>query len=794
MRVSGIASGWLAVLLITGNACGQPAALPLNPGNSAYASQPAMAVADDGVTWFAWQSYGNGREQIRIRRIDEAGRPGEVEIISGEGAVHGEPVIVAGVGRSTWVIWTALSDGRWRVVAREWRNDGWQVQVEVSGPEADAIFPTAEKSASGELIVAWSSGLDQRFCVNCRALANGEWGDIQTVSSRRNDAYRPAIAATNEGAAWIFWDEYGDGSYSIRGREILPTFGEIEQVSPSGEYCLKPAALATDRGVHVAWLRKQDVIGGAAVISQWHTLHAATRTESGWDPIVEENGSFVAAELTQGLVAKIEPQPVATGGYLGRRTAPMLLNGDEQVWLLWERKADHQGSTGTVTGDLLARPIDDGQWGETQVAARGQVDYHLADPRTAVDGQFTFVASNVPQTGLRFYRTQQGDLTRTEEFHQDEWTGWDPVELPIEDELPPRREIDVGGTTLQLYWADLHCHSRLSADAEGEPDELNHYARDRAGLDVVLFSDNDYYLVPMTESEYELGNLFARVHSRPLQFLSLQGYEWTSRIPGLADADPADRGNWTPPYRNRSFPNHRTVIYPDGGGPIVRFPEVENDIARLNRAVAEAGGLTLTQHQVFQSSGSPVEVAMEVTAGWRRYIETNPDSFHRPLQDGLRLGFVANGDSHRRAPGLSGALTGIYAEELTTDAILEALRSRRCYATNGSRIFVDARANDAVMGRDVSARNRSVTLSLSVIGTRPIVSATLVRDGEEIEVFEGDGRREFELSYTDEDLSSGTHWYYWRIAQERSAAPLPGNLMTAHGHLAWSTPHWVNVE
>ncbi len=343
----------------------------------------------------------------------------------------------------------------------------------------------------------------------------------------------------------------------------------------------------------------------------------------------------------------------------------------------------------------------------------------------------------------------------------------------------------------------MHCHNGLTADAEGEPDEQHFYARDRANLDVVVFTNNDFYNVPLTQYDFELGNLFAKKFSdtagsgRP--FLSLPGYEWTSRIPGVATASLADSSNWLPPYQNRSYPNHRSVIYPANGGPLVHFTEVGNDIAKLNEAVLQAGGITLSQHPAFKLSGHPVEVGLELTSGWSNYIASKPALFYDSLNSGTKLGFTANGDTHRRAPGLSGAVTGIYAEELTADAILDALRNRRCFATMGARMFVDTRANEAIMGQQVNANDGCVTLSVQAIGTRPIVDAVLIRNGKEIHREPGNGTKDFTASFTDEGLSPGTHWYYWRIRQSRDAPVLPGNLMAAHGHLAWSTPHYVNV-
>jgi hypothetical protein len=316
----------------------------------------------------------------------------------------------------------------------------------------------------------------------------------------------------------------------------------------------------------------------------------------------------------------------------------------------------------------------------------------------------------------------------------------------------------------------------------------------------VVFTNNDFYQVPLTQCEFELGNLFAATFSaaaetgRSRPFLSLPGYEWTSRIPGVATASLDDPRNWIPPYQNRSYPNHRSVIYPASSGPLVHFPEVGNDIARLNAAVEKAGGVTLSQHPAFKLSGHPVEVGLELTSGWGNYIAMKPALFHDPLNAGARLCFTANGDTHRRAPGLSGALTGIYAEELTADSILDALRNRRSFATMGSQMFVDTRADGAVMGQDVISKDGRVTLTVNAIGTRPIVEAILIRNGEQIHRVSGTGQPEFSAEFTEEKLISGTHWYYWRIQQERDAPVLPGNLMAAHGHLAWSTPHWVVVE
>ncbi len=521
----------------------------------------------------------------------------------------------------------------------------------------------------------------------------------------------------------------------------------------------------------------------------------AVRSENGWDVILDAEGKPSAAELTHGLMAKIEPTPIATWGYLGQRTQPMLLEDGDHVWLLWERKSNHLGSTANVTGDLVGRPMRSRRWQRPVVLYQGRVDYHLGQPSRAANHAFAFVASQLPRQRRRLYHRLVGRLDNGTEFKQDQWVGWRAVDLPIENELTERQEIQLGDRSYKLYWADLHCHSALSADAEGAPDELTYYARDRARLDVVVFTENDYlYDVPLTEYEYELGNLFARACTREGHFLSLPGYEWTSRVPSDPNASLSEAGNWTPPYNKGTHPNHRSVIYPPSAGPLLRHPEVGNDIATLNCAVAQAGGLTLTQHDRFRPSGHDVEVGMELVSGWGNYIGRRPGSFYEALNRGARYACVANGDTHRRAPGLSGGLTAIFAEELTAESILDALRQRRCFATSGSRIFLDSRANGRFMGQSVRAVENKITLTLDAIGTRPIESVTLTRNGEELKKFSAPGGCEFSVNYEDSGLVQGTHWYSWRISQQRAAPALPGNVSVAHGNFAWSSPHWVVVE
>jgi len=786
---------WIVGLEPTGSGLpwGFSQQVAVNAEGDSYDSKPSLTVLPDGTTWMAWHAYRTGRDRVLARRIGP-GTPGPIDTVSDGGTVHGPPVVTGdGQAGSAWVFWAARVDRRWRIVGRRVVDGRWQRAVTVSDPAADAILPCAAGLSQGRVIVSWCESSDGRFRVRSRVLDGAVDGPAVDVSEGAHDSFRSALAVDKDGTVWAFWDSYQDGNYSIRARPILPTPGPAEPISPPGQNCLTPAALGTESGLYVAWLQVADVIGGEGAITQWHTLHVAERRDEGWQPLCRAHGDSAAATLTHGLIARIEPEPVATGGYQGRRRAPMLLEDRGSLWLLWERKSDHRGRTPNVTGQLIGRRWSGAQWHEPAVLHEGLLDYHLAHPARTSNGRFLLAASDLPRNLRRRYHCLPVDVNVTSTFRQDDWPGWRPVKLPLDDGGPPQ-EIRDGDRVLRLYWGDLHCHTGLTADAEGEPDELLHYARDRAGLDVVVMTENDFiYDTFLTEYEFAMDHFLANRFTRPGRFVALPGFEWTSRLPRSPDVDRADPRNWNSQQWGASYPDHRTVIYPPAGGPVVRHPEVNNDIQRLYEAVEKAGGVTWTQHATWDLTGHPVELGVEVSAGWDIYIR-NPERVHRALDQGHRFALVANGDSHRRNPGLCGALTGIYAEDLTPEAILDALRSRRVYATNGSRIVVESWANGRFMGREAEAPDGDAEISLSVIAPRPIVEAVLIRDGQEVNRFAGDGSRRLRAVHRDAGLTPGTHWYYWRVAQQGTSPRYPGNVKVARGHLAWSTPHWVVVN
>src|SRR6185436_1536089 len=75
------------------------------------------------------------------------------------------------------------------------------------------------------------------------------------------------------------------------------------------------------------------------------------------------------------------------------------------------------------------------------------------------------------------------------------------------------------------------------------------------------------------------------------------------------------------------------------------------------------------------------------------------------LRVGFRFGFVGASDDHFVGRGdfnlLGTGLTACNVEELSRGAIIDALRNRRCYASNGSRTLLDFDVGGVPMGGEL---------------------------------------------------------------------------------------------
>jgi hypothetical protein len=162
---------------------------------------------------------------------------------------------------------------------------------------------------------------------------------------------------------------------------------------------------------------------------------------------------------------------------------------------------------------------------------------------------------------------------------------------------------------------------------------------------------------------------------------------------------------------------------------------------------------------------------------------------------GRRLGFIGGGDIHDGRPGdelhslqhpepehynllRRQGIMGVWAPELTREAVFDALWERNCFATTNVRMpirFSVCGARQGTSGQCDGDR----PISLWAASEVPIVRVTIVRGGEDWRVLEPNERVvEWEL---EDPASGGTEYYYARIERQ-------------DGLMGWSSPVWVDRD
>lgn len=357
-----------------------------------------------------------------------------------------------------------------------------------------------------------------------------------------------------------------------------------------------------------------------------------------------------------------------------------------------------------------------------------------------------------------------------------------------------------------LFWGDIHGHSCMS-DGVCSVDDYYVYARNVAGLDFTALTDHDARWgrrrgKDINESEWEELKNKAREYNDAGRFVTFQAYEWTSNTHG-----------------------HRNVYYRDDNPPMFSCSQSESDTAeKLWEKLKGLRAMSIPHHPsglrfCIADGCAPVDwtvrndemqrlVEIFSVHGNSEYFD-NTQKFRLmhhaghflqdALRQGHRFGIISSSDCHNGHPGLSGmydyhsydpsegtvetdccrgCLIGVYATELTREAIWDALWNRRCYATTGKRIILDFRVDDHFMGEEYKSDSARRKIFVKVIGTADIKTIEIIKNNNVIISHSGTSAKEEILRY-DENSNDGGAYYYARITQ-------------ADGEIAWSSPVWVS--
>ena len=326
-----------------------------------------------------------------------------------------------------------------------------------------------------------------------------------------------------------------------------------------------------------------------------------------------------------------------------------------------------------------------------------------------------------------------------------------------------------------IRWADLHGHSGLS-DGTGIPEDYFRYARNVAALDVVALTDHDHWgMKPLARHPEMWAEIQSAVSgaNEPGRFVTILGFEWTSWLHG-----------------------HRHVLYFDATGEVIDSVDPATDSpTELWTRLEGREALTFAHH----SAGDPIATNWEIPPHPVLEPVTEIASVHgsseardaplvlaRPIEGnfvrdvldrGHHLGFIGSGDSHDGHPGLahlsapSGGLAALFAPDLTREGVLETLRKRLCYATNGPRIILLMNLDGHRMGERVPAESLGERiLSSWVLGEGPIEAVDIIRSGETTATVDCAGNLQCRFEVELEPFDSGEYVYLRAVQRDGGAA------------------------
>ncbi len=328
------------------------------------------------------------------------------------------------------------------------------------------------------------------------------------------------------------------------------------------------------------------------------------------------------------------------------------------------------------------------------------------------------------------------------------------------------------------YWADLHGQSDETLGTNSAADYFA-FGRDLAFLDACAHQGNDFQ---MTETFWQDLNKVTAHFDEPGRYVTLPGYEWSGNTALGGD-------------RNVYFPVEGRTMRRSSHALIESRHDIDTDChtaAELFQAFAKhdewdvicfahCGG---RYADITMAHDGRFEKSVEVHSAWGTFEWLVQDAF----TNGYRVGIIGNSDGHKGRPGASypgagwfgavGGLTCYLMAELNRDALIDCIKSRHHYATNGGpsgRILMDLSvtfdqpgtvyrddpalfensegisSSQAMMGDIVHLPSGDLQLSLSVTAASPLRC---------IDLFNGLDHIECHHPYSAEDLGNriGVVW------------------------------------
>lgn len=364
----------------------------------------------------------------------------------------------------------------------------------------------------------------------------------------------------------------------------------------------------------------------------------------------------------------------------------------------------------------------------------------------------------------------------------------------------------------KAYWGDLHSHSSFSSDVRPGDSAFTEACRQDpacAGLEgpAYLFRNArnerlDFTVVTdhaedLTAEEWERTRSMVGAAERPGAFVPFMGYEYCDSVSGIESCanivfPGTDKGRL---YAGKSLLRADTLA-------AAEFLSGEAELwPRL--AASDPEALAFVPHPAeghlwgFSEAKRRFVVGAEVssTGGSPAYEESRLcySPWLQGLMAGDHLAAAGAGNDHSGHPGRA-ALTGLYAAALTREALFEAMRARRIYATRGARVIMRLDVDGIPMGGVLespvdSAGTRRIRITAEAdfpTGWLQTLTIMRVHDGLVETVLFVRGEERSLRAVAEEVLEAGESAFYW------AEVTLDGQNLD-FGSEAWTSPVKVRI-
>ncbi len=344
------------------------------------------------------------------------------------------------------------------------------------------------------------------------------------------------------------------------------------------------------------------------------------------------------------------------------------------------------------------------------------------------------------------------------------------------------------GVTYETYFGFLHAHSHLS-DGEGGALEAYTFARDQGDLDFFGLTDHGASLKkwPWDRKWRKLKKAAEDTHD-PGTYVTFWGFEWSN--PLLGHVSVINTGGFTHTLADRTMADLYAWLEdrPEG---FARF----NHPGRYGVSVLDSPVIREFDHFDLEPRAVPQLVGVELfnkDESFDRFYyagswDGNPTSYiDLGVQKGWHLGVLGGQDNHEKEWGTRNDYrTGVLAEDLTREAVLDAYRNRRIYATEDQDLILDVRASGFPMGSRVTGVPPVLEVTASDGSGDGFEQVRLLRNGVELESRPVSGG-EIDLTFTD-PAPTGTDYYYVIVTQTDDG---DGN---GRNDEAISSPIWIDA-